>query len=687
MNALRRFFGALAVLGCTLFCATPAAAYTTEMLYQGGPSANRIDLVIMGDGYRAQDQAKMTTDAQKVLNAFFADKFWSTYKNYLNVKLVHVVSNQDGADNGMYGSGVMRDTALGAYFNCANIDRLLCVNAGTVNTVAFNDAPEYDQILVIVNDTKYGGAGGSYATTSMDPGAVDVPIHEVGHSLFGLADEYEYGGESYARCDAVNDCSAPNVTVKNTLATIKWNAWIEAGTPIPTPETAQYASTVGLFEGAAYYPTGQYRPWQDCLMRSLGQSLCPVCTEAAVLKTYDFASLEDSHLPNAASVSMTTTQTVTFGVTGPRPIPNTVSAKWYKNNGLLAGFSQDSADVSGATLGVGTHQLRVDLSDDTTLVREDPSNKLFENRTWTVTVTDGGGGTGGAGSGGAGSGGTSSGGASSGGASSGGASSGGSAGTGGTGGGNCPPAWVNGGTYTEGQSVSIGGYSYTARWWTQSNPETDNGANGSGKAWTQPVACGGGGTGGASSGGAGSGGAASGGASSGGAGSGGAASGGAGSGGTSSGGAGSGGDSGTGGVSSGGTAGTGGDASGGSAGTGGDASGGTSAGGTTSGGTTGAGGVTSTGGDTSSGGSNSGGAAATGGITASGGVTATGGVVASGGVSEDQSSAGAPASDDGGCSCSTTKQSSTNVPAILGLGLAALAVHRRRRSAHPSFAS
>ncbi len=430
MSTLRRL-GSAAALAVAFFGVKPAHAYTTEMLQASGDSANRLDLVIMGDGYRAEDQTKMKTDAQKVMNAIFAEPYWAAYKNFVNVKLVHVISNQDGADGGMYGSGSTRDTALGAYYYCFDIDRLICMNNGAVMSVAFNDAPEYDQILVIVNDTTYGGSGGGYSVTSMDPGAVDIPIHEIGHSLFGLADEYEYGSESYGPCDAQTDCPEPNATVRTALNDIKWNYWIDNGTPLPTPETNQYASKVGLFEGSRYYGSGQYRPWNDCLMRSLGRSLCPVCAEAAVLRTYDYANLEDSHSPTAATVSMTTADTTTFSVTGPRPIPNTVSGKWYKNGSLLAGPSSDSEDISGATLGVGTHELKVDLSDDTTLVRLDPSDKLLATRSWQVTVTEAPSNTGGAGSGGAAS---TGGGAATGGGAGAGASSTGGANSGATGG-------------------------------------------------------------------------------------------------------------------------------------------------------------------------------------------------------------------------------------------------------------
>ena len=99
----------------------------------------------------------MSSDAAWFLGGFWTATPFGEYRNFFNVKLVHVISNDNGADGGVYGPD--RDTALGAYFYCSNIERLLCVNTGTVFSVAAADTPEWDAIFVMVNDTKYGGAG------------------------------------------------------------------------------------------------------------------------------------------------------------------------------------------------------------------------------------------------------------------------------------------------------------------------------------------------------------------------------------------------------------------------------------------------------------------------------------------------------------------------------------------------
>jgi hypothetical protein len=366
-----------------LASASPALAYDTEMLVDSGDSGNRLDLVILGDGYTAADQAQMTTDANALVAQLYGEDVFSRYRDYFNVKLVHVISNETGADGGDFGAS--RDTALGSFFFCSGIERLLCADSGLVMATAMADAPEFDQIIVLVNDTKYGGAGGTFATTSIAPSAAEVPIHEVGHSLFGLADEYDDATPGFSQCDPVADCAEPNATVFSTFAEIKWNHWIEPLTPLPTPDDPANDALVGAFEGVRYFPDDQYRPVRNCMMRSLGRPLCSVCSEQAVLSTYRFAGLVDSVSP-VGPVSFTTAQTQEFRVEGPVPQPNTLSFVWSVDGSVVATTATGVFNVSGATLVPGAHTLSVAIQDQSELVRLDPGGDLVDSRAWTFTV-------------------------------------------------------------------------------------------------------------------------------------------------------------------------------------------------------------------------------------------------------------------------------------------------------------
>ncbi|CAM5302347.1 hypothetical protein SANTM175S_07335 [Streptomyces antimycoticus] len=87
---------------------------------------------------------------------------YASYKDLFNVWTVDAVSNQSGV-SGDPSRDVVKDTALGSYFWCDDIERLLCVDTAKVESYAAK-APEADLVVVLGNSTKYGGAG--YTLTS-----------------------------------------------------------------------------------------------------------------------------------------------------------------------------------------------------------------------------------------------------------------------------------------------------------------------------------------------------------------------------------------------------------------------------------------------------------------------------------------------------------------------------------------
>ena len=379
----RRIFALLAWLSLLLF-AGRAHAFDVEVLKDSGDSVNRVDIVILGDGYREEDQAQLTADATALMNQFLGEPIYDAYQDYYNFTLVHVISNETGADMGS--DGDMRDTALGATYFCDGVtERLLCVDSATAFGVAMTDAPGFDQIMVVVNDVKYGGSGGSLAVTSIAPAAGDIAIHEIGHSLVGLADEYVDEAFTFPACDPTNDCTEPNVTLFFERSTLKWGLWVEDTTPLPTPNEPEFFDVVGAFEGARYLATGVYRPESNCMMRALGLTLCRVCSEAGVLTTYDFVSPIDQALP-AGPVAMNAGDSVDFTIVGPRPMPQTLSFSWLIDGVPFAVNDTGVLTLTPSDFGLGSHTLTVVIHDDTTLVRRDDDDVLTETFTWQVEV-------------------------------------------------------------------------------------------------------------------------------------------------------------------------------------------------------------------------------------------------------------------------------------------------------------
>ena len=232
-----------------------------------------------------------TMPAAAFVDALRATPPYDELSPAINVLRVNVASTDAGADDpaSAGGTGATARTYFDAAFGGNSIRRLLVCNATTALQVARRRCPSSPWCLVVVNSTIYGGSGGSVGTYSLAGGATEIAIHEMGHTAFGLADEYpttpaenETGHDHHP----AGEPTEPNVTTNTNRNTLKWGWAVAAATAIPTmsnPNCAQVDSraspvptgTVGLFEGAHYYHCGGFRPEYDCKMRKLSVPVLP----------------------------------------------------------------------------------------------------------------------------------------------------------------------------------------------------------------------------------------------------------------------------------------------------------------------------------------------------------------------------------------------------------------------------
>jgi IgA peptidase M64/VWA domain-containing protein len=284
----------------------------TTKIVDHGPDNVRWNLVIIGDGYRDTELTQYHTDVQNFLAVLRTTPPLDELFCGINVHRVDVVSNESGADDSGCGTGPV--TTANTYFDAryctpfagTPMERLLTVDDGLALSVATTQVPLRHQVLCIVNASKYGGAGGSIATCSTNAAAAQVAIHEIGHSAFGLADEYGGNGAGTPG----GEPGQPNVTRNTNRATNKWNALINAATPMPSqcdascgagstcvpPAVPPPAGAVGTYEGAIYSDCNLYRPLPNCKMRTLGSPFCPVCTRAIRMTLQPFQPVESINL-------------------------------------------------------------------------------------------------------------------------------------------------------------------------------------------------------------------------------------------------------------------------------------------------------------------------------------------------------------------------------------------------------
>ena len=227
---------------------TPPPAYNSETILNNGPTENRIDLVLLGDGYTDSEIPDYINHANNIVNGFFNEGVLNNYQSYFNVHRVDVISNETGVDNDP--NGVLRDTALDMTYYCNDLARLLCISVSKAIDAA-NNAPATDQILALANSTTYGGAG--YAGSDLctvagnNGSALEVAIHEFGHAFANLADEYSYGGpETYTGPELY----AANISIynkNNMLANeTKWYRWFdEPGVDTFEGEIIPYMESIG----------------------------------------------------------------------------------------------------------------------------------------------------------------------------------------------------------------------------------------------------------------------------------------------------------------------------------------------------------------------------------------------------------------------------------------------------------
>ncbi|NEB81377.1 hypothetical protein G3I40_40135, partial [Streptomyces sp. SID14478] len=240
-------------------------------LQRTGPSEGRLDLVVIGDGYTSGQQADFRADAQAKLDAIFAIEPYKSYQGLFNFWLVDAVSNDAGV-SGDPTQDVVRDTAVGSYFFCDDVERLLCVDEKKVDTYA-QQAPDSDIVFVVSNSTKYGGAGYSGLTSTAGHTGIAtmssdndrsylIGAHELGHSIGLLADEYQYDGYgTYPGAEPAEPNTSKLTADGMAAARTKWYRWLGQSDPS--------GGTVGTYEGAGYYEYGIYRPTQNSIMRAL----------------------------------------------------------------------------------------------------------------------------------------------------------------------------------------------------------------------------------------------------------------------------------------------------------------------------------------------------------------------------------------------------------------------------------
>jgi len=347
-----------------------------------GPASNRLNIVVLSEGYATNQLGQFRLDATNAINGLFSRSPYQEYRSYCNAFAISVPSNQSGSDHPADGpsSSNFHDTYFNSTYDSAS-DYIITIppnfadanyshGQGKVDALLQTFMPRCQLPVLLVNDVRPGGSDGfdKIAVSYSGSSASDIITHETGHVLANLGDEYTNAYPGFP------DTEEPNTTRETRPDFIKWKTWIPDNTPIPTPQTAQYASVIGLFQGAHYHPTNWYRPKLDCTMNHNASPFCEVCAETLVLAVYQQVRPIDGFAPASTNLSISSTQALTFELVLLQPTTHDLDVQWFTNGTAVAGATNVAFTLFPRTLGNGTGSVRAIVNDNTALVRNNPTN-------------------------------------------------------------------------------------------------------------------------------------------------------------------------------------------------------------------------------------------------------------------------------------------------------------------------
>jgi hypothetical protein len=308
--------------------ATAVPHGTVRTVFEHGPAEEKVDLLVLSEGYTTEQLPKFRADLTRLLDALFAEEPFRSRRRDFNVRALELPSPASGINRP--NAGVFRRTPLSAEYNVFDSERYVL----TLDNRSWRDvaaAAPYEFVEILVNEPTYGGGGifNDHATAAVDSAFAEyVFVHEFGHHFAALADEYYTSDVAYETGSASKKPEPwePNVTALHDPGALKWRDLVTAGTPLPTPwpkeeferhsreiqrrrreirqrnaperemdalfreqrdrehsllSAAQHAGAVGAFEGASYEAKGLYRPQIDCIMFTRNPvGFCQVCRRA-----------------------------------------------------------------------------------------------------------------------------------------------------------------------------------------------------------------------------------------------------------------------------------------------------------------------------------------------------------------------------------------------------------------------
>jgi hypothetical protein len=246
-------------------------------LKTSGSVINSLNFIFIAEGFLASEQTAFNLACLDKMNSILSQSPFKENALLFNFYSINVVSLESGITHpfscGAQCSGVipampqkMVNSYFGLCYDCEGLHRFILPTYAQSNlifdTIKAN-IPFYNpnlsnfEPIVICNDINYGGSEqGEIATTTLHTQSDEVLLHELGHSLAGLDDEYI----------GATLMESWNLTQTTNFANVRW-AKLES----------QGANLVQLGT------SGWYKPTARCKMNTLGVPYCVVCNNQLII--------------------------------------------------------------------------------------------------------------------------------------------------------------------------------------------------------------------------------------------------------------------------------------------------------------------------------------------------------------------------------------------------------------------
>jgi hypothetical protein len=350
--------------------AGPAPAPPRLVTLIGSRESTGLHWIIVGDGFTAGDQEELRTSALALGRELIDAPELALHTSVWNVHLLQAISRESGVDDSA--SNRFVDTAFDGALGCGSNARVACVDWARIQGALLAEGAPQAQITVILNTPTYLGSNSSSGiVVSRHANSRQVVLHEMGHRVAGLADEYVDDVVAGEWLPLYFEGRFPNVTRVASPELAPWRHWL-----------VDSSKGVGMFEGAFYSANGFYRAKQDSLMRTLQAPLGEVNAEAWIRAQYRALPPLSAASPADAHVQALSGDVVDFAVVSAWPA-GTVELRWRVDDVEIPG-TVDAATFRWVADGL-RHTVEVSARDVTGRIRAPDASEAMARHAWTVS--------------------------------------------------------------------------------------------------------------------------------------------------------------------------------------------------------------------------------------------------------------------------------------------------------------